>query len=127
MPPSQPVDFADIDRVNREYFDRGTAFERLVHFGVNLRGLAQSDASVYEKDMAHALERRLPVALHAGQTPPNRVDTSDYEKRGWLGSKLLICHYLPASDRDAEAMARTGTPLSFATHSEFRASWVIRV
>ena len=70
--------------------------------------------------MAAALERGLPVALHAGQTPPNRVDTSDYEKRGWLGPKLLICHYLPASERDAETMARTSAPLSFATHSEFR-------
>src|SRR5207244_1517918 len=120
MPPSQPVDFTDIDRVKREYFDRGTAFDDLVHFGVNLRGLGQSDAAVYEKDMAHSLERDLPVALHAGQTPPNRVDARDYEARGWLGPKLLICHYLPASEHDAETMARTNTPLSFATHSEFR-------
>jgi 5-methylthioadenosine/S-adenosylhomocysteine deaminase len=120
MPPGQPLDFTDIDRVKREYFDRGTAFDGLVHFGVNLRGLAQSDAAVYEKDMAHALERQLPVALHAGQTPPNRVDARDYEARGWLGPKLLICHYLPASERDAETIARTNTPLSFATHSEFR-------
>ena len=57
MPPGQSLDFTDIDRVKREYFDRGAAFDGLVHFGVNLRGLAQSDASVYEKDMAHALER----------------------------------------------------------------------
>jgi len=120
MPLSQSVDFTDIDRVRREYFASGTAFEGLVHFGVNLRGLAQSDASVYEQDMAAALERALPVALHAGQTPPNRVDAREYEKRGWLGPKLLICHYLPASERDAETMARTSTPLSFATHSEFR-------
>ena len=120
MPPGQPLDFTDIDRVKREYFERGTAFDGLVHFGANLRGLAQSDAAVYEKDMAAALERELPVALHAGQTPPNRVDATDYEARGWLGPKLLICHYLPASERDVETMARTNTPLSFATHSEFR-------
>jgi len=120
MPPDQSLDFTDIDRVKREHFARGTAFDGLVHFGVNVRGLAQSDAVAYDNDMANALERQLPVALHAGQTPPNRVDAREYEARGWLGPKLLICHYLPASERDAETMARTKTPLSFATHSEFR-------
>jgi len=120
MPPDQPLDFTDIDRVKREHFARGTAFDGLVHFGVNVRGLAQSDAAAYENDMANALERELPVALHAGQAPPNRVDAREYEARGWLGPKLLICHYLPASERDAETMARTKTPFSFATHSEFR-------
>src|SRR2546422_4454532 len=50
----------------------------------------------------------------------SRVDARDYKARGWLGPKLLICHYLPASESDAETMARTNTPLSFATHSEFR-------
>jgi cytosine/adenosine deaminase-related metal-dependent hydrolase len=70
--------------------------------------------------MAAAMERGLPVAIHASQAPPNVVDAADYEKRGWLGPKLLICHYIPARDIDAETMARTKTPLSFATHSEFR-------
>ena len=82
--------------------------------------IASTSEAALPWNMAAALERGLPVALHAGQTPPNRVDTSDYEKRGWLGPKFLICHYLPASERDAETMARRSAPLSFATHSEFR-------
>jgi len=117
---NQPLDFTDIDRVRREYFASGTAFDGLLTFGVNLRGLSQSDEPTYHRDMTSAMERGLPVAIHAGQTPPNNVDAEDYEKRGWLGPKLLICHYIPASDRDAAAMARTKTPLSFATLSEFR-------
>ena len=43
-------------------------------------------------------------------------------KKGWLGPDLLICHYIPASDSDAAAMARTKTPLSFSTLSEMRLS-----
>ena len=66
--------------------------------------IASTSEAALRWNMAAALERGLPVALHAGQTPPNRVDTSDYEKRGWLGPKLLICHYLPASERDAQTM-----------------------
>ena len=120
MPRSQPLDYTDIDRVQREYFASGSAFDGLVTFGVNLRGLSQSDEAAYLEDMKQALARKLKVAIHAGQTPPNRVIAEDYEKRGWLGPNLLICHYLPASDADAAAMARTKTPLSFATLSEFR-------
>ena len=33
---------------------------------------------------------------------------------------MLLCHYVTARDIDAELMAKTKTPLSFATHSEFR-------
>jgi cytosine/adenosine deaminase-related metal-dependent hydrolase len=70
--------------------------------------------------MAAARERGLKVAIHAGQSAPNTLDAEDYEKRGWLGPNLLICHYIPASDSDAAAMARTKTPLSYATLSELR-------
>jgi cytosine/adenosine deaminase-related metal-dependent hydrolase len=120
MPRDQVLDFTDIDRVKRDYFAGGTAFDGLATFGVNLRGLSQSEERTYHQDMTAALERGLPVAIHASQAPPNVVDAADYEKRGWLGPKLLICHYIPARDIDAEIMARTKTPLSFATHSEFR-------
>ena len=120
MPRNQALDFADIDRVKREYFAADSAFEGLVTYGVNLRGLSQSDEPTYHEDMRQALARGLKVAIHAGQTPPNNLNAEDYEKRGWLGPNLLICHYIPASDADAAAMARTNTPLSFATHSEFR-------
>lgn len=120
MPRNELIDFAAIDRLRRDYFAKGPAFDGLVSFGVNLRGASQSEEAIYHKEMGLARERGLRIAIHAGQTPPNRIFAEDYEKRGWLGPKLLICHYIPASDADAQAMARTGTPLSFATHSEFR-------
>jgi cytosine/adenosine deaminase-related metal-dependent hydrolase len=120
MPRNELIDFASIDRVQREHFAGGSAFDGLVTYGVNLRGASQSEEAIYLKEMDEARKRDLRIAIHAGQAPPNRIFAEDYEKRGWLGPKLLICHYLPASDADAQAMARTGTPLSFSTHSEFR-------
>ncbi len=120
MPRNEALDFTDIDRVKREFFANGSAFEGLVTFGVNLRGVSQSEEATYHKDMAAARERGLRVAIHASQAPPNVVDMEDYERRGWVGPNLLICHYIPARDIDAQIMARTNTPLSFATHSEFR-------
>ena len=120
MPRTEPVSFTDVDRVKRDYFASGTAFEGLLHLGLNLRGVGQSDAPTFLIDMAAALERKLPVALHASQSPPANIDAEDFERRGWLGPNLLLCHYVTARDVDAELMAKTKTPLSWATHSEFR-------
>jgi hypothetical protein len=70
MPRNEPVSFADVDRVRQQYFASGTAFEGLVHLGLNLRGHSQSEPAPFLIDMAAALERKLPIALHAAQTPP---------------------------------------------------------
>jgi cytosine/adenosine deaminase-related metal-dependent hydrolase len=120
MPRNEPVSFVDVDRLKRDHFASGTAFDGLVHLGLNLRGVGQSDAPTFMIDMAAALERKLPIALHASQSPPANIDAEDFEKRGWLGPNLLLCHYVTARDVDAELMAKTKTPLSWATHSEFR-------
>lgn len=116
----KPLDFTDIERVRKDYFSSGTAFDGLVHFGVNLRGIGQATEAVFHEDVGQALARKLPIAVHAGQAPPNNFNAVDYEKRGYLGPNFLVCHYLPGSDEDYAAMVRAGSPLSFATHSEHR-------
>jgi 5-methylthioadenosine/S-adenosylhomocysteine deaminase len=119
-----PVDivntFEDLDRVQRDWFDDRSRLDGLVHLGVNLRGMVQSDARVFHVEMQDVLRRKLPVCIHASQTRPNSDDAADYEKRGYLGPHFLFCHYLAANDSDRAAMARTSTPLSFSTHSEMR-------
>ncbi len=112
--------FEDMGRVQQEWFGDTPRLDGLVHLGVNLRGMVQSDARVFHTEMQDMLKRGLAVCIHASQTQPNSDDAADYEKRGYLGPKFLFCHYIAASDSDREAMARTGTSLSFSTHSEFR-------
>jgi 5-methylthioadenosine/S-adenosylhomocysteine deaminase len=120
LPPDVVNTFDDLDRVQQEWFSDPSRLNNLVHLGVNLRGMIQSDARVFHEEMQIMLRRGLPVAIHASQSKPNSDDAADYEKRGYLGSKFLFCHYLAATDSDRAAMARTGTSLSFSTHSEFR-------
>ena len=120
-----PVDvvntFDDLDRVQSEWFSDESRLDRLIHLGVNLRGTVQSEARVFHEEMQDMLRRDLAVSIHASQTRPDTDDdAADYERRGYLGPRFLFCHYLWASDSDREAMARTGTPLSYATHSELR-------
>jgi cytosine/adenosine deaminase-related metal-dependent hydrolase len=114
------IDFADIDRVRGEWFGRGSALDGLVHLGVNLRGMSQSEPTVFHQEMEMVMKRGIPRAIHTGQSPPNINDASDYERRGYLGPDLLIAHYTVGSERDFEAMARTKTPLSFSTYSDVR-------
>lgn len=120
LPPDVVNKFEDLDRVQSEWFSDRGRLDGLVHLGVNLRGMVQSDARVFHEEMQAILKRGLPVCIHASQTQPNSDDAADYEKRGYLGPKFLFCHYIAAADSDREAMARTNTPLSFSTHSEFR-------
>ena len=119
-----PVDvvnkFDDLDRVQHEWFDDRSRLDGLVHLGVNLRGMVQSEAKVFHIEMQDMMRRQMPVCIHASQARPNSDDAVDYEKRGYLGSRFLFCHYLAATDSDRAAMARTKTPLSFSTHSELR-------
>jgi 5-methylthioadenosine/S-adenosylhomocysteine deaminase len=119
-----PVDtvntFDDLDRVQREWFDDGSRLDGLVHLGVTLRGMIQSEPRVFHTEMQDVLKRRIPVCIHASQSRPNSDDAADYEKRGYLGPNFLFCHYIAATDSDRDAMARAQTPLSFSTHSELR-------
>ncbi|MDF3837857.1 amidohydrolase family protein [Cupriavidus basilensis] len=114
--------YEDLARVRREWFGERSPFDGLVHLGLNLRGPQQSTDVVFHEEMKFAKAIGLPVAIHAPQEAPNNVDAVDYERRGYLGPDFMIAHYVPASAADLGAMARTKTPLSFATHSELRLS-----
>ena len=120
MPADQVNRYEDLPRVREEWFADPSRLQGLVHLGVNLRGAIQSNVEVFYQEMETMLKLGLPVAIHASQAEPNSDDAADYERRGFLGPNFLFCHYVTATESDREAMARTGTPLSFATLSELR-------
>jgi cytosine/adenosine deaminase-related metal-dependent hydrolase len=120
LPDEEHLDFTDIDRVRASWFATGSPVADLVHLGVNLRGPDAGLASVFHAEMDEAQGRGLPVSIHASQGAHTNVSAPDLEARGYLGPSFLLCHYLPATPADREAMARTGTPLSWAMHSELR-------
>jgi cytosine/adenosine deaminase-related metal-dependent hydrolase len=120
MPVDQVKRYKDLPRVRDEWFADPSRLQGLVHLGVNLRGAIQSNVEVFYQEMETMLKLGLPVAIHASQAEPNSDDAADYERRGFLGPNFLFCHYITATESDREAMARTGTPLSFATLSELR-------
>lgn len=116
----EALDFTDIDRVGSEWFGSDDQLDGLVHLGINLRGPDLGDDDVFHREMAQVRERGLPVSIHTMQGGSTKVDATELEKAGYLGPEFLICHFLAATAADMEAMARTGTPLSFTVHSEMR-------
>lgn len=120
LPEDEPLAFTDVDRVSREWFGTGSPFDGTVHLGVNLRGPDLGDLEVFDKEMAEARSRGLPVAIHTMQGGSTKVRAADLLAKGYLGPELLICHFVAATDEDREIMASTSTPLSYAVHSELR-------
>ncbi|WDZ84604.1 amidohydrolase family protein [Micromonospora cathayae] len=118
QPATQPIDFADIDRVSRTWFGPKSPFDGLVHLGVNLRGPGQLANFLVE--MAEVQKRKLPISVHSGQGPTTAVRAAALEQMGFLGPDFLLCHALPFDEADRQAMVRTGAPVSFSVHSELR-------
>ncbi|HVW18468.1 MAG TPA: amidohydrolase family protein [Solirubrobacteraceae bacterium] len=120
LPVDQALEFADVDRVQREWFGSASPLQGLVHLGINLRGPDLGDYDVFEREMEDVRARGLPVCIHTMQGAETAVSGPDLEAKGYLGPDFLIAHYLAATDADREALARTGTPLSYSVHSELR-------
>ena len=120
LPEDEALDFRDIDRVREQWFGPGSPLDGLVHLGVNLRGPDLGELAVFDREMAEAAARGLPVAIHTVQGGSTAVSAPELEAKGYLGPSFLLCHFLAATEADRQAMARTGTPLSFAVHSELR-------
>jgi 5-methylthioadenosine/S-adenosylhomocysteine deaminase len=120
LPEDEALDFTDVDRVRRQWFGDASPFGALVHLGVNLRGPDLGELATFDQEMAAARQRGLPVAIHTVQGGTTAVSAPALEAKGYLGPSFLICHFLAATKADRQAMARTGTPLSFAVHSELR-------
>ena len=120
LPAEEALDFTDIDRVRDEWFGPTSPFEDVVHLGVNLRGPDLGEMAVFETEMREVRDRGLPVAIHTVHGGSTKVSAVELEERGYLGPDFLIAHFLAATQADREAMARAGTPLSYAVHSELR-------
>ena len=96
------------------------AFAGRVHLGVNLRGPDLGSMAAFDAEMAEAKARRLPVAIHTVQGASTAVDATGLERKGYLGPDFLIAHFLAATAGGPRGAGATGTPLSYAVHSELR-------
>ena len=114
-PTDTSLDYADIDRVRRQWFGSAAPFEGLVHLGVNIEGKSQA-ANGYS-DIKQAIERGLPFAAHESFDPPPAPFVLDFQREGYLGPNCLVAHLYSGTQPYFEALGRHRTPLTFAPYT----------
>ena len=116
----EPMDFDDIERVQRDWLPRGDA---RLSVGVNVRGPSRSTPEVYRREFARARELGLPIAMHCAGTQKEvqRIrQVKVLHGEGLLGDDLLLahCNHLDADERSMCADA--GVPVSVSPVVELR-------
>jgi 5-methylthioadenosine/S-adenosylhomocysteine deaminase len=117
-PATAPLDIADLERVNREWFQSGRL--ELVHLGVAGRppGVASDDVARVEWEAAQRLG--LPVSYHANSNRAQGAlaNVQRLADAGMLGPRTQVIHALFTTAAERQALATTGTAVSVSPWSE---------
>jgi 5-methylthioadenosine/S-adenosylhomocysteine deaminase len=122
MPADQTVDFADILRIKRQWFDSGSA--KLVDFGFANRAPGPSGPlqKVYAQEYRFAKDNGLPIILHAGSAPSLHISPVQLAAEGLVDKTTLFVHSVTFDEKDREVLARIGASNSFSLYNELRGS-----
>jgi 5-methylthioadenosine/S-adenosylhomocysteine deaminase len=117
-PPDEPIDLADLERVQQEWFAAGRA--PLLTLGLAARGPATNPPAVYRREWETARRLGVPISVHVA-TSRQRAEQREIEtlgREGLLGPDVQLIHAIYATPADRELMARTGTSLSISPWTE---------
>ena len=117
-PATAPLDIADLERVNREWFRSGRL--DLVHLGVAGRppGVASDDVARVEWEAAQRLG--LPISYHANSNRAQGAlaNVQRLGNAGMLGPRTQVIHALFTTAAERQLLASTHTPVSVSPWSE---------
>jgi 5-methylthioadenosine/S-adenosylhomocysteine deaminase len=118
-PPTQTIDLADLERVQREWFRSGR-IGGLVHLGLAGRPPGLVGPEVYRPEYEKARSLGLPVSYH---TNSNRLQgvaamIQKLGDEGMLGPQTQLIHALYTTAAERGLIVSTGTPLSVSPWSE---------
>ena len=117
-PATAPLDIADLERVNREWFRSGRL--ELVHLGLAGRppGVASDEVVRIEWEAAQRLG--LPVSYHANSNRAQGAlaNVQRLADAGMLGPRTQVIHALFTTAAERQALASSGTPVSVSPWSE---------
>ena len=119
--PKETVDFDDITRVKREWFDSSN--DGLVTLGFASRGPGDVPAEVYRAEWEFARSQCLPITQHAGRSLGEikkfrRIERLYKDKL--LGPDVQLIHTYNASPEERGMIAETETHVSLAPFTASR-------
>jgi 5-methylthioadenosine/S-adenosylhomocysteine deaminase len=119
LPLDQSMDFADLPRVQREWFV--PAGDGLLTLGAALRGVICAP-EVYRQEWKTARALGLPISVHADASrkrlPWHQIETMFAE--GMLGKDVQVVHANNATRTAIDILAETGTSASLSPLTEMR-------
>jgi 5-methylthioadenosine/S-adenosylhomocysteine deaminase len=122
-PADQPMDRADLARVQREWFaGGGTSRDGLLTLGIASRGhpaitqVHVAQAEVLRADWDYARSLGLPITMHASAA--GAAETL----QDWLAPDTQLVHGVFFTERDRAVLAEKGVHLSVAPFSELRST-----
>jgi 5-methylthioadenosine/S-adenosylhomocysteine deaminase len=117
-------DFADIERVRKEYFAGGRG---LVDLGVAIRGPERTPASTWRREVQFARERGLPFSVHVAVTRDVQKQRSieQMHAAGFLDARAELVHATHANDEDFRTIVASGSQVVITPFTEMRVGYGI--
>jgi cytosine/adenosine deaminase-related metal-dependent hydrolase len=118
-PVDRPMDLADLERVDREWFRSGRT-GGLIRLGVAGRPPGLAPAAVYRAEYAKARELGLPISYHANsnRAQGNAAMIKRLGGEGMLGGHVQLIHALYTTAEERQLIVDTQTPVSVSPWSE---------
>jgi 5-methylthioadenosine/S-adenosylhomocysteine deaminase len=116
-PNDKTIDFADVLRVKRTFFNRS---DNLIDLGHGLRPSFPQGGTIttYPEEFRFAADNGLPIILHSGSRPgvmsPSKLHAEGFSKN------MIFVHSLMFDEKDRQVMVENGTSNSFSLYNDMR-------
>ncbi|KMZ11617.1 hypothetical protein BHUM_05847c [Candidatus Burkholderia humilis] len=120
--PTTTNDFADIERVRKQYFN---ASDNAINLGVAIRGPERTPRSTWQTEMAFAQRQRLPLSVHVSVTRDAQKQQAIEHMRmaGFLDAATELVHVTHASDGYFEHIAAAKSSVVITPLTEMRVGY----
>ena len=120
---NETVPFEDIKRVKDQWFAKGK--RSLIDFGVASKGPLTNSVDVCIKEWEFARSLGLPITTHLGMYTGQSTGISALAEAGLLGPDNLLIHCTNASDKEIDAISKSGALVSLSPYTEMRTGFGI--
>lgn len=120
--PTAPMDFRDIQRVQRQLED--PSYQR-IDLGMAIRGPERTDQSIWQEEFAFAKAQSLPISTHIGvsRQMQEKKAIQQLARKGLLSPSVQLVHATHADQGDLDSIAASGASVCITPLTEMRVGY----
>jgi cytosine/adenosine deaminase-related metal-dependent hydrolase len=119
-PRSQAMDFADVKRVQTQWFGPSSPLRGRADLGIAMRGVRLANEEVVTAEYRFAREMGLPTILHTGATKRLGQSVARIAQIGHIDRSTILAHWIFQKEADLDALLKSGASVSFSPTSDLR-------